>query len=224
MKNQRPIIFCDFDGTFAEKDIGYRIFRHFSGGANDSLVTSWKKGQITSRECLIKEAQLIKITTDELFEFVDQFQLRAGAEEFYRATIKNNIPFYILSDGINLYIDQILEKYQLAEIKYFSNRASIKNDRMTIEFPHDNYNCPRCGCCKGARIKDIVGDDRSDRQIIYIGDGLSDICAVDFADLIFARGDFLKYCHQIGKVAVEYTDFFDILEYLGNTGIISGRH
>lgn len=223
MKNKTPIIFSDFDGTFAAKDIGYRIFSYFSGGANDKLVSLWKKGQITSRECITGEAQLIKITADELFEFVDQFQLRAGAEEFYRATIQNNIPFYILSDGNNLYIDQMLKKYNLGKIKYYSNRAKIKNGRLTIEFPYDNYDCPRCGCCKGARIRDIVGENRSDRQIIYIGDGLSDICAIDFADLLFARGDLLKYCLQTGKVAVEYTDYFDILNYLGKAGIISGK-
>jgi 2-hydroxy-3-keto-5-methylthiopentenyl-1-phosphate phosphatase len=56
--------------------------------------------------------------------------------------------------------------------------------------------------------------------VVFIGDGLSDICATAHADIIFARGDFLAYCRRENLKAVEYENFFDILNYLRKTGKI----
>jgi len=218
----QPIIFCDFDGTFVKKEVSHWLFKKFTGNRNNEIVSNWKKGVISLRQCIQSEAELVSITNDQLHRFLNGFKLRTGADDFYQVMVKNNILFYLLSDGIDLYIDYILKKNELSEIKFFSNQASIKNGRLQIEFPHDNYNCERCGCCKGARIKDIIADQRNEYNIIFIGDGLSDICAIEHADYIFARGDLLKYCRSEGKVAFEYADFFDILNRLKNSGIISG--
>jgi 2,3-diketo-5-methylthio-1-phosphopentane phosphatase len=163
---------------------------------------------------------MVNAPPDKIYEFIDKFTLREGAFEFYREIKSRNIPFYIVSDGTDLYLEHILNKYGLSEIKYFCNKGILKNNRLFLEFPYDNGNCHRCGSCKGERIREIVGDDADDWNVIFIGDGLSDICAVPRADIIFARGDLLQYCHEKDKTAVEYKDFFDILEYLNESGII----
>ncbi len=208
------IIFSDFDGTFSEKDVGHRIYTHFSGGENLKYVKMWGQGLISTRESLTREAALLSVSEDEIYQFLDQFKLRDGASELYTFAKKSNIPFYILSDGSDIYIKYILKKYQLEEIKYYTNKATIENNRYIIEFPYDNGDCTRCGCCKGARINEIIGENKNSWEIIFIGDGLSDICALDSADIIFARGDLLEYCHSKNIKACEYTDFFDILNWL----------
>jgi 2,3-diketo-5-methylthio-1-phosphopentane phosphatase len=222
MVTGKPIIFSDFDSTFAEKDIGYRLFSHFSRGKNQKLVDCWKKGQLSSRDCLLMEASMIYASLDDIRSFLNSFRLAPGVTEFYAAIKGGNIPFFIVSDGVDIYIDYILRKYDLGEIEYFSNRGIFQNGRMQIEFPHDNRGCVRCGCCKGARIIDLVGENRAGWTVIFIGDGLSDICAVANADIIFARGDLLQFCRSKNLAAIEYEDFYDILKRLRNAGIISG--
>ena len=218
MTSEKPIVFCDFDGTFSEKDIGHRIFRHFSGGKNLELVRKWKDGLISSRDCLEKEAAMIEVMPDQLYQFIDQFQLREGAVEFYRELKQKDIPFYIISDGADIYIKYMLDKNGLAEIPFFSNRVTIDSNQYRIEFPYDNNGCTRCGSCKGARIQDIVGQNRPGVEIIFIGDGLSDICALPEADTIFARGDLLEFCQAKNINAIEYNNFFDILNKLKESG------
>lgn len=219
---KKPVIFSDFDGTFAKKDVGHHLFKHFSDGGNLPLVDNWKKGLITTRECLISEASLVRAEPDDVYMFLDRFDLRPGAIEFYKITKKQNIPFYIVSDGTDIYIKYILSKYGVGEIKYFSNKGLFKDGGLELEFLYDNRDCVRCGNCKGARINDIVGQNRGNRMVVYIGDGLSDVCAVPYADIIFARGDLLQYCNENGYSSVEYADFFDILRYLKGSGLIAG--
>jgi len=219
---RKTIIFSDFDGTFAEKDIGHRIFRHFSGGKNLPLVERWKKGEISSRDCLRGEAAMIHPTLGELHDFLSDFRLREGAAEFYGMIKPLGIPFYIVSDGNDLYIDYMLKKYGLDEIKYFSNSCKIENRRMSLDFIYDNNGCERCGCCKGARILDLIGNERDRWKVVFIGDGLSDICAVPHADSIYARGDLLKYCREQGVDATEYNDFYEIINGLRESGYIPG--
>lgn len=216
MKNR--IIFSDFDGTFCEKDVGHRLYTHFSNGENLKYVEMWKKGLISTRESLTLEASLLNVGENEIYQFLDQFNLRDGARELHDFAKLSKIPFFILSDGSDIYVKYILKKYGLEEIKYFTNSVTIENNRYIIEFPYDNGECDRCGCCKGARINEIVGGDSDNFEVIFIGDGLSDICALEPSDKIFARGDLLEYCRSNNIKAFEYKDFFDILKWLKESG------
>ncbi len=221
MTDKKPIIFCDFDGTFTEKDVGYRMFKYFSKGRSDAIVKEWKKGLISSRECLHREAEMIRVTPKEIFDFLDNFTLRDGAIDFYRKVKANSIPFILVSDGIDIYIDYILNRFGLGEIRRYCNKGIFKGNKLYLEFSSDDNECKRCGSCKGVRIKEIM-ENTSDHEVIFIGDGLSDICAVPYAGRIFARGDFLKYCNLNNISAIEYRDFFDILKHVENFGYLAG--
>jgi 2,3-diketo-5-methylthio-1-phosphopentane phosphatase len=221
MSDKKNIIFCDFDGTFTEKDIGHRLYRTFAGDSILEIVNKWMQGQISSRQCLLEEAALVRVTEADLHRFLDKFSLREGAPEFYECMKSRGIPFYITSDGADLYIDFVLKKFGLAEIKVFSNHVRLEGDRFIMEFPYENDGCRRCGSCKGSRIRETVGHNREQYRVIFIGDGLSDICALPESDLIFARSDLLRYCRENGFAAIEYESFFDILNYLKKTGMIS---
>ncbi|MEW5923084.1 MAG: MtnX-like HAD-IB family phosphatase [Candidatus Zixiibacteriota bacterium] len=219
---KKTIIFSDFDGSFSEKDIGHRIFRHFSEGRILPLVERWKRGEITSRECLSGEAAMIHPSLEEYYDFLADFRLARGAVEFYRRVKAAGIPFYIVSDGTDIYIDFMLKKYNLEEIRYFSNKGKVEDRTLTLDFIYDNNGCERCGCCKGARILEMVGSGRDEWEIVFIGDGLSDLCAIPHADIIYARGDLLEYCRTHDIKAIEFNDFIDILENMKKSGHISG--
>ncbi len=221
MTDKQTIIFCDFDGSFTDKDIGHRLYRTFAGDVILDSVTKWKQGLLSSRQCLLEEANLVRVTEPELHRFLDDFPLRDGAIEFYADMKRRGIPFYITSDGADLYIDFILNKFGLSEIIVFANHAYIDGDRFVMEFPYDNDGCPRCGSCKGTRIRETVDQERNKFRIVYIGDGLSDICALPEADIVFARSDLLRYCRENDFEAIEYESFFDIFNYLQKTGVIS---
>jgi 2-hydroxy-3-keto-5-methylthiopentenyl-1-phosphate phosphatase len=219
MRSKKFLFVSDFDGTLTAKDVGYQLFSHFSGGRNKDVIRQWKERQLSTRDCLRKEASLIRASLSDIWRYLENFQLAAGLPEFYRAARKANLPFFIVSEGIDVYLDYILKKFGLGEIPYFCNHAIIQDNRMTVEFPYDNGSCSRCGCCKGARIRDLVKQEGAPVTVIFAGDGLSDVCALPESDIVFARGDLWHYCQSINKEAIKYKDFFDILQKTTELGI-----
>ncbi|UCD64309.1 MAG: MtnX-like HAD-IB family phosphatase [Candidatus Zixiibacteriota bacterium] len=204
----KTAIFCDFDGTVTRRDVGYSIFHHFSGGKNDELLPDWKAGRMTTRECLTREAAMVRASTDELYRFIDLFELDAGFLEFARLCRKNDIPLMIASDGLDFYIRHILGKYDLGHLMLPTNVGRAENGGLTVEFPHRNRSCPRCGTCKGERIEQFREDHGGRHSVVFVGDGYSDACAAHRADIIFAKKDLERYC-QAGKIAYLKFDTFD---------------
>ena len=82
MNNPETLVFCDFDGTVAKKDVGYCLFHHFSDGRNDELIPDWKAGLISSRDILTREAAMVRASGDEIYAFLDQFDLDPGFAAF----------------------------------------------------------------------------------------------------------------------------------------------
>ena len=68
---KRPIVFSDFDGSFCEKDVGHRIYKHFSGGKITPLIAEWKAGKISTRDCMRREAAMVSFGIGRLREHVE---------------------------------------------------------------------------------------------------------------------------------------------------------
>ena len=47
-------------------------------------------------------------------------------------------------------------------------------------------------------------------KIIYIGDGVSDYCVADKADILYAKKRLLNYCVEKGIKHISYNDFSNI--------------
>ncbi len=59
-------VLVDFDGTISLTDIGNRMFHRFTAGAFQAVVDSWKRGEISSRQCMITECSLARATREEI--------------------------------------------------------------------------------------------------------------------------------------------------------------
>ncbi len=52
------------------------------------------------------------------------------------------------------------------------------------------------------------------RWAVFIGDGMSDRCAVDTADWVFAKGTLATYCRQRGIQYTPFATFADVIAAL----------
>ncbi len=205
-------MFIDFDGTIAKQDVGNRFFTTFSGGKNYDIVERWKRREVTSVQCLTEEAEMISAGKSELTEFVSQFEIDEGFANLCELCKKNDIPVRVISDGLDLYINAILKKYGFDDLPVISNRAVFDNGRLRVEFPQLEYSCGFCGNCKGSAIKRLTRDgDKS----IFIGDGYSDLCAIDVSDYLFAKADLAEYLSRSGREFIPYGNLRDVKEWIG---------
>ena len=77
-----------------------------------------------------------------------------------------------------------------------------------MEFGADVETCERTGLCKCARARRLRSGGR---QIVFVGDGISDFCiAEEEADFIIARSSLKDHCVANGIAHDEFSDFDDV--------------
>lgn len=220
MKKAETIIVADFDGTVARSDVGYNFFRHFSGGKNNELLPFWKSGEMTTRECLNREAELVFVNHREIYPFLDTFELDPGFGQMVALCQNQNIPLSIASDGLDFYINYLLKRFNFGHVPAISNKAVFDGPILKIEFPYDNRECDSCGSCKAERIEELRQKQGNGCKVVFIGDGYSDTCAVRAADIVFAKKDLKEYCDTKELKYYDYETFFDVAKELTVMGIL----
>jgi 2,3-diketo-5-methylthio-1-phosphopentane phosphatase len=202
-------VLCDFDGTVAQDDVGDLLFRTFAqNGEAQEAIEQWMRGEISSRECLEREAAAARCGPDELHEFIYARRLDPYFKDFHDFARRRGIEVVVLSDGLDYYIEQILLRNGLGSIDFFANRLRIVNDTMKVEFPwYDMLACTECGCCK---THHLFRYRQEGYYIVYVGNGLSDRCPCESADLVLAKGELLDHCRANNIGAVEFRNFRDV--------------
>ncbi|PCK21823.1 2-hydroxy-3-keto-5-methylthiopentenyl-1-phosphate phosphatase [Bacillus pumilus] len=207
---KKPIVCCDFDGTITKNDNIIRIMKQFA----PSEWTKLKDG-VLSKEITIQEGvgQMFQLLTSDQKEAIQSFiledtEIREGFERFV-AYVKNaDIPFYVLSGGMDFFVYPVLEGI-IDKDHIYCNHASFRQDHIRIEWPHacDAHCQNGCGCCKPSIIRKLTHENDF---IIMIGDSVTDIEAAKHADLTFARDYLLNECNELGLIHKEYDTFIDL--------------
>jgi len=204
-------LFIDFDGTIATVDVGNRFFTTFCGGKNHELVERWIRREVTSIECLKGEAALITASRSELVDFSHQFEIDDGFHRIHEICNEYEIPIRIVSDGLNIYIEEIMKKYGYADIPVYANEAVFENGRVDVRFPHIDYSCGHCGNCKGGAIHTLLSPGN---ESIFVGDGYSDLCAIGEADYLFAKGDLADYLRRNNGTFLPFKTLHEVAEQM----------
>ncbi len=202
------LVLVDFDGTVTQKDVGAHLFNSFSKGKSKKIVSEWLKGRISSRECLEKECELIEITEKELKNFALSQKIDEHFSDFVDLCKRDKVRTVIVSDGLDYYIELILRKYRLQDIPFYSNTVRFQDKRLVPEFPYYDKGCGNCGNCKKYHLENLRGPNQ---KVVYIGDGLSDKCAIGEADFVFAKNDLKAFCEKEKIEYFEFRDFGDVI-------------
>ena len=209
---KEKIIVSDFDGTITTRDTLSTFLKEYAPKEWLILEDKWVKGEMGSAECLQKQFGLIKNISPEMIEeFVDTIEIDSYFKEFNEIRLKNNVNFLILSDGLDYFINRILQKHGIKNIDIVSNHAEFLNGKFTISFPNKNNGCIKnYGTCKCDVIKILR---QKYKEIYYIGDGTSDICVADKSDILFAKSTLLDYCKKIGLNCIEFGTYKEVVNY-----------
>ncbi len=202
-------ILSDFDGTITLKDGLYSFIEKYAKGDWQKIEQDWANGKINSKECLIEEFKLVPNLSEELIsEFIDTLGIDETFIDFYNQINVKNIDFYIVSDGIDYFIKQILKKYKLENVKIISNHGEFRGEFFEITFPNDFSSCiNNAGTCKCKILSDLKQEYET---IIYIGDGVSDYCVANKADILYAKSKLMDYCIKNRIKYQPYKSFNDI--------------
>jgi 2-hydroxy-3-keto-5-methylthiopentenyl-1-phosphate phosphatase len=206
-------LFVDFDGTVTRHDVGNAFFAHFGGEPATNAVLAYREGGMTAQECFRTEARAMgDVDLGDLLDFIDRQEFDPTFAPFVAWSRSRGLPVTVLSDGLDLYVDRILERAGCADVARSTNHAEVTPgadgvNRLMLAFPSADAVCTRCGCCKRNLMVTASGDED---VICYVGDGFSDFCPVQYADIVFAKSQLQTYCQTMNISYYPYASFDEV--------------
>lgn len=192
---QNIAIFCDFDGTITCTDLTDAVLEAFALPECKDWEQRWRVGEIGSQECLAQQVALIRADQTDLIAFARNFPIDEGIFALERQCVANGAPLTIVSDGIDLFIQTVLQQHGLSHIPVFANQLTQEeNQKFSLAFPYARPTClTRAGTCKCAIT---FAPSLPAPTVVYIGDGLSDCCVAKGAQKVFAKDALLEWRQQ----------------------------
>ncbi|MFP3358470.1 2-hydroxy-3-keto-5-methylthiopentenyl-1-phosphate phosphatase [Planococcus sp. SIMBA_143] len=219
----KPVIFCDFDGTVTSRDNLIAIMKEF-----DPPGWSLIKDQILDQRISIREGvqQMFSLLPSSAKQQIiayalEQAEIRKGFADFVAYTKRHDIPLYIVSGGIDFFVYPLLEPYG-PFVGIYCNEADFSGDTIHINFPHgcdEQCDSQGCGCCKPSVMRRIMSESSTS---IVIGDSITDLQAAKQADLVIARDFLVDKCEELGISYEAFESFHDVTDILdAKLGVIS---
>lgn len=201
------VIFTDFDGTITKEDTCVAMVKAFASEGWEDINKLWEEKKLTTVECANKLFELFNADLEDIRRLMNTIEIDDYFKEFLAYCESKGYKVYILSDGYDFNIRTILNRYGI-NTPFYANQLKY-DGKFQIMCPNHNNACGKCGTCKSNLISKLK---ESGDEVVYIGDGYSDMCAVLKADIVFAKGSLYNFCLDKKIDAVPFESFKDILE------------
>ncbi len=201
----------DFDGTITEEDVSFLLLDTFANG-------DWRKylAEYTARKMTVaafSKKVFSMITTDEktLTDFVlnsPKARTRRGLWELADYCKRKDVKVVIVSNGLEFYIKAILKKKGITGVEVHAAESVFSPAGMRVRYLGPD----------GQEIDDGFKEAYTDMlfrqgfQVIYIGDGSSDVLPARKANYVCATGDLLESRRLENLPCIPFNDFFDVIK------------
>ena len=183
-------ITIDFDGTVTLDDTTDLMLERFADPKWREIEEEWVEGRIGSRECLARQAALLRASPEEINATLNTLETDVSFPLFVREAHALGATTKIVSDGFDRFIEPILVRIGV-KIPLLSNRLIHVGPRSwCAEFPHVSADCHsgsgvcKCACAMSGKFR------------LLIGDGRSDFCVAEESDLVFAKDKLIEFCRE----------------------------
>ncbi|MDI2586392.1 2-hydroxy-3-keto-5-methylthiopentenyl-1-phosphate phosphatase [Psychrobacillus sp. NEAU-3TGS] len=212
---KKLVIFCDFDGTITTQDNIISIMKKFAPPEYLPIKENILAQKQSIREGVAQMFALLPTSLkDQIVSYLlEHAQIREGFAEFISYTKQHNIPLYIVSGGIDFFVNPMLETFgPFSEV--YCNESDFSGDVIQIKFPYgcdDQCTNQGCGCCKPSIIRKLQD---TDALSIVIGDSITDLEAAKLADIVIARDFLIKKCEELHIPFEPFESFHDVINII----------
>jgi 2-hydroxy-3-keto-5-methylthiopentenyl-1-phosphate phosphatase len=118
----------------------------------------------------------------------------------------------IVSSGFRELIEPVLEREGAPDVELLSNTVDADPDGWKVRF-RVSETCEVCGQpCKRSTAAALADGT----ELVYVGDGYSDRCAAESADVVFARRGLAAYLEERGVPFEHFEDFHSVARSLAS--------
>jgi 2,3-diketo-5-methylthio-1-phosphopentane phosphatase len=204
----------DFDGTITEQDLldtiaqtfgDEEVYREVDEGLDDH--------SLTLNEVIRREFEPVRTPLPEVRSWVlDNVRVRPGFRELVELARERGWRFVIVSSGFRELIEPVLEREGVADVELLSNTVDADPDGWKVRF-RVSETCEVCGQpCKRSTAAALADGT----ELVYVGDGYSDRCAAESADVVFARRGLATYLEERGVPFEPFEDFHSVARSLAS--------
>ena len=205
-----PVLVLDFDGTVTEDDMLDRVCWEFGDQAVYREVdAALDRGEIRLVDDIERKLATVCTPLDEVVAWVrGEARTRPGLVELVRFARSRGWRVAIVTSSFHELVEPVLG--ELADgVELVANRLDARPDGWRVLF-HDLEPCATCGePCKRAAVAALGA-----AEVVYVGDGFSDRCVAQAADLVFARDGLASYLDERAVEYERFDDFHDVLDAL----------
>jgi 2,3-diketo-5-methylthio-1-phosphopentane phosphatase len=197
-------VFCDFDGTITNRDSMVFLTERFGAGTGFriDIVEAFKQGKLTITELIEQELATVRATWEQAEAALKaNISVDPSFPEFVDWCQKQGHSLTVVSSGMMPVLDLFI------------------GDMGIPRFAHSVDISPRGWRYHRRKENDkevILEKAKKDGSLIYIGDGTSDVSAIRFAEILFAKSFLAEYCSDHEVDFVPYESFEDVRRVLSS--------
>ena len=207
----KTLIQCDFDGTVTLNDVSFLILDAYGNKNWRQLYNAYRDGKISVGRFNTEAFAAVKADKQTLLDFIKgKAELRAGFPELVSYCRRKGFRLVIVSNGLDFYIQSILEGLGLGDVEFYAARTRFGMDGVEARYIGPAGN--------------VVEDDFKDAylelfqkngyRVIYVGNGASDASPASRSAHIFATDELLKYCQGTSLSYTPFSNFRDVIKGL----------
>ncbi|EKE10597.1 MAG: hypothetical protein ACD_15C00235G0003 [uncultured bacterium] len=217
------VVVCDFDGTITNQDACDQILATFANGDWQAVGKSYEEGAISHAEMNTRFIEMLTVSPKELELFIKRnIKVREDFNDFILACKRLGIMPVIISSGWDSYIKTLLSDLNVVFPKSLEDLSSLQSDCLPVVCNHIRFDeasaswqveFPFAGSQQSSPDKTAIVNhlrNQGVKNIIAVGDGLSDRGMARAADLVFSRDILTEYCKGQGIETVEFDTFGEV--------------
>jgi 2-hydroxy-3-keto-5-methylthiopentenyl-1-phosphate phosphatase len=211
-QNKPLVVLVDFDGTITNQDVGDQVVIKFAEPGWKEALYKLRSGEMNVKELWAYETTLLRKDREKaaVEHSLNTAEIREGFAELIRYCKSENIPVEVCSSGMSFYVDAILEKHGFGDLPRARPEVGYdKNGHGVMIVPDGLRDCGTTVMCK---CEQVWKWRRKGYRVMFVGDGVSDECAVTQADVILATSRLRDVCEGKGIAHTPFDTFHDVLE------------
>jgi 2-hydroxy-3-keto-5-methylthiopentenyl-1-phosphate phosphatase len=209
---REPALFFDFDNTLTAGDVLDQVIEAFSP---NELWRDWEnayaEGRLQAHECLRRQIENLRVTRDVLFDLLSEVRVDPAFPAIVAWAKARELDVIIVSDSFRPLIHHVLRTSGIDNVPVLANALSFRGDRLIPSFPFYDPASARSANAKARHFAPY-----SANNIVFAGDGRSDLDAALAADVVFAKSTLAKELRARGVAFHPFDTLEPVLEFLGS--------
>jgi len=210
---QKIALQIDFDGTVTVEDVSFLLLDTYVGAGWRKYLDEYSSGDITVGAFNKKVFGMMKADRKTMTDFVlssPHAKVRPGFKQLVDYSKNQGYKTIIVSNGLSFYIEALLKSQGVKALEVHAAENTFFKGRIEVKYLGPD------GKEIDAGFKEAFTNDlrRQGYDVIYIGNGTSDIFPARLAQSVFATEDLLKACKKENLPCYPFEDFTIVIDIL----------